>query len=100
MTGLLMLKQLYDLSDEAVVEQWQMNPYYQAFCGEAHFQTTPPVTVRSWSSFVSDWEKKELTDCLLFRSPYMVKPQKNLLFWWIQRFRKKPSHILRTVSWP
>ena len=80
MTGLLMLKQLYDLSDEAVVEQWQMNPYYQAFCGEAHFQTTPPVTVRSWSSFVSDWEKKGLTDCLLFRSPYMVKPQKNLLF--------------------
>lgn len=42
MTGLLMLKQLYDLSDEAIVEQWQMNPYYQAFCGETHFQTTPP----------------------------------------------------------
>ena len=42
MTGLLILKQLYDLSDEAIVEQWQMNPYYQAFCGETHFQTTPP----------------------------------------------------------
>lgn len=42
MTGLLMLKQLYDLSDEAVVEQWQMNPYYQAFCGESSFQTSPP----------------------------------------------------------
>ena len=42
MTGLLMLKQLYDLSDEAVVKQWQMNPYYQAFCGESSFQTSPP----------------------------------------------------------
>lgn len=42
MSGLLMLKQLYDLSDEAVVEQWQMNPYYQVFCGETSFQTHPP----------------------------------------------------------
>nr|WP_281167050.1 transposase [Oceanospirillum beijerinckii] len=42
MTGLLMLKQLYDLSDEAIVEQWQMIPYYQAFCGATLFQTTPP----------------------------------------------------------
>ena len=30
MTGLLMLKQLYDLSDDAVIEQWRMNPYFQA----------------------------------------------------------------------
>ena len=28
MSGLLMLKQLYDLSDEGVVAQWRMNPYY------------------------------------------------------------------------
>jgi IS5 family transposase len=42
MSGLLMLKQLYNLSDEAVVAQWQMNPYYQVFCGETSFQTTPP----------------------------------------------------------
>ena len=39
-----MLKQLYDLSDESVVEQWRMNPYYQVFCGEVsfQFQTAPP----------------------------------------------------------
>lgn len=42
MSGLLMLKQLYDLSDESVVLQWQMNPYYQVFCGETSFQTEPP----------------------------------------------------------
>ena len=28
MTGLLMLKQLYDISDASVVLQWRMNPYY------------------------------------------------------------------------
>jgi len=42
MSGLLMLKQLYDLSDESVVEQWRMNPYYQVFCGEVSFQTSLP----------------------------------------------------------
>lgn len=42
MSGLLMLKQLYDLSDEGVVAQWQMNPYYQVFCGETNFQTNVP----------------------------------------------------------
>lgn len=42
MSGLLMLKQLYNLSDEAIVEQWQMNPYFQVFCGMRSFQITPP----------------------------------------------------------
>ena len=42
MSGLLMLKQLYNLSDESVIGQWQMNPYYQVFCGETVFQTRPP----------------------------------------------------------
>ena len=35
MTGLLILKQLRDLSDEAMVEQWAENAYYQHFCGNA-----------------------------------------------------------------
>jgi len=42
MCGLLILKQLYDLSDESVVDQWQMNPYFQVFCGATEFQITPP----------------------------------------------------------
>ena len=42
MCGLLMLKQLYNLSDESVVQQWRMNPYYQVFCGETAFQTQVP----------------------------------------------------------
>jgi len=42
MSGLLMLKQLYNLSDESVVQQWKQNPYYQVFCGETCFQNRVP----------------------------------------------------------
>ena len=37
MVGLLILKQLENLSDEALVVQWKRNPYYQAFCGMKEF---------------------------------------------------------------
>jgi len=38
MVGLLLLKQIENLSDERVVEVWVQNPYYQSFCGMHHFQ--------------------------------------------------------------
>jgi len=38
MAGLMILKQLENLSDERLIEAWVRNPYYQAFCGETHFQ--------------------------------------------------------------
>lgn len=43
MVSLLVLKQLYDLSDESVVERWVENPYYQHFSGETTFQWSFPV---------------------------------------------------------
>jgi len=42
MVGLLMLKQLENLSDEALVLQFKRNPYYQAFCGVTEFSLKPP----------------------------------------------------------
>jgi IS5 family transposase len=42
MSGLLILKQLYNLSDKAIISQWMMNPYFQCFCGETSFQTSQP----------------------------------------------------------
>lgn len=47
MVGLLILKQLENLSDEVVVERWCENPYrratpYQFFCGMATFQWDLP----------------------------------------------------------
>ena len=42
MAGLLILKQLENLSDEALVLQWKRNPYYQFFCGAPSYQSAPP----------------------------------------------------------
>jgi len=38
MVGLLILKQLRNLSDESVVARWVENGYYQFFCGETFFK--------------------------------------------------------------
>ena len=38
MVGCLMLKRLYNYGDETLPKAWEMNPYMQYFCGEAHFQ--------------------------------------------------------------
>lgn len=40
--GLLLLKQVFNESDESVVECWKENPYWQYFCGEVNFQHTQP----------------------------------------------------------
>ena len=37
MVGSLMLKRIYNLSDERLAEAWEMNPYMQYFCGMVHF---------------------------------------------------------------
>ena len=42
MVSLLILKQLRNLSDESVVEQWAENAYYQYFGGEDLFSVKPP----------------------------------------------------------
>jgi IS5 family transposase len=42
MVGLLLLKQLENLSDEKVVLQFKRNPYYQSFCGFTEFSCTAP----------------------------------------------------------
>ncbi len=38
MVGLLILKQVNNLADETVVQEWVSNPYFQYFCGETLFQ--------------------------------------------------------------
>jgi len=40
--GLLILKHMHALSDEALCARWLENPYYQFFCGEAAFRHELP----------------------------------------------------------
>ena len=42
MVGLILLKQMYNLSDENVVERWKENIYWQQFCGMEEFQWELP----------------------------------------------------------
>ena len=43
MVGMLLLKNIYNLSDEGVVARWMENPYMQYFTGEKVFQKRPPM---------------------------------------------------------
>jgi len=38
MVGSLLLKRIYNLSDERLTEAWEMNPYMQYFCGMSRFE--------------------------------------------------------------
>ncbi len=51
MVGLLLLKQLANLSDERVVEEWQQNPYFQAICGMKTFQWQLPCEPSDFCHF-------------------------------------------------
>jgi IS5 family transposase len=42
MVGLLLLKQLENLSDENIVLQFKRNPYYQYFCGRSDYKPEEP----------------------------------------------------------
>lgn len=43
MVGMMLLKNIYNLSDEGVVARWMENPYMQYFTGEKVFQRRPPM---------------------------------------------------------
>ena len=40
--GVLLLRRMFNASDERAVEIWKENPYWQYFCGEVHFQHEAP----------------------------------------------------------
>ncbi len=42
LAGLLILKQLENLSDENIVLQWKRSPYHQYFCGAKYFEKETP----------------------------------------------------------
>lgn len=51
MSGLHILKQMYNLSDEGVCERWEHDPYFQHFCGEHYFQHRFPIERSSMTHF-------------------------------------------------
>ena len=51
MVGLMLLKSLYNLSDENTVARWMDSPYCQYFTGEYVFQTDSPIDPADFSKF-------------------------------------------------
>jgi IS5 family transposase len=51
MVGLILLKQVYRLSDKSSLAHWVENPYWQYFCGEVYFQVKPPFYYSDFSHF-------------------------------------------------
>lgn len=49
--GMLMLKHLYNQSDESVVARWVENPYWQFFTGETYMQHSPPFNPTDFVHF-------------------------------------------------
>jgi len=41
-SGIVMLRRIYNLSDEAILARWVENPYWQYFCGEVYFRHELP----------------------------------------------------------
>lgn len=54
MAGLHLLKHMKGLSDEETCAAWLENPYFQAFCGETHFQHRLPFD----RSSMTRWRKR------------------------------------------
>jgi transposase, IS5 family len=54
MTGLKLLKQMYNLSDKGKCDRWICDPYFQYFCGEAYFQHEFPIE----KSLMTHWQKR------------------------------------------
>ena len=51
MVGMMLLKNIYNLSDESVVARWMENPYMQYFTGEKVFQKRPPMNPADLTKF-------------------------------------------------
>ena len=55
--GLMYLQHLHGLSDEAVVDRWVENPYFQFFTGETFFQHRAPIhpsSLSRWRDRIGD----------------------------------------------
>jgi len=52
--GLLYLQHTFGASDQAVVNTWIENPYWQYFCGEVYLQTEAPIDPSS----LTCWRKR------------------------------------------
>jgi IS5 family transposase len=49
--GVILLKRMFNESDESIVDRWKENPYWQHFCGEVNFQHRWPFDLTELIKF-------------------------------------------------
>jgi IS5 family transposase len=64
MVGLHYLKHAFNLSDEAVVDRWVENPYWEYFCGEETFRHELPIHPTSMTKWRNRLKAKGLETLL------------------------------------
>ena len=72
MVSLLILKQLRNLSDESVVEQWSENSYYQYFSGEQSFTPKIPCVPTELVELITS--TRFLTSSTLHQNLLLINP--------------------------
>lgn len=72
--GVLLLRRMFNESDESVLDRWIENPYWQYFCGEVYFQHNSPF---------------DRTELIKFRKRIGEKGAEEILKITVQLFSKK-----------
>ena len=72
--GIVLLKRMFNESDESVLDRWVENPYWQYFCGEVYFRHEPPF---------------DRTELIKFRNRIGEKGSERLLKMSVQLFSRK-----------
>lgn len=72
--GILLLRRMFNESDESVLDRWVENPYWQYFCGEVYFQHNSPF---------------DRTELIKFRKRIGEKGAEEILKLTVQLFSKK-----------
>ena len=98
MVGLLILKQLRNLSDERVVKEWTENPYYQYFCGEVYFKWEFPCDPTDLVYFRRRIGKEGIKKILEVSIKLHGKKAREKEVLIDTRFRKKTSPFLQTQT--
>jgi transposase, IS5 family len=66
MVGSLMLKRIYNLGDETLVEAWIRDPYMQYFCGVGHFEHKFPCDPSDFVHFRKRLGKKGIEKIFVY----------------------------------
>lgn len=72
--GIVLLRRIFDESDESILDRWVENPYWQYFCGEVYFQHELPF---------------DRTELIKFRKRIGEKGSEQLLKISVQLFPRK-----------